>query len=1044
MSEKYSKILSGVVATLAAAAMAFTSTSLMSCTGGNSSGGGTDNTTTTTNKNEVGDVVDKNSQPNIVFILLDDTGVTDFGCYGNKFNETPNIDRVASEGTRFTSYYTQPVCSPSRSCAMTGQGTLRTGISNFLDAQNSVYLDNEEFTLLPQMLNDAGYHTGMIGKWHLCSGYANYPTNGSPYDAGFDEVILSEQKYIGGGDYFYPYNHIPQYTDGKNGDFLVDTMNEAAVDYIEKAAESDEPFFLYLSHYATHTTLDAPAATLKYFQQKRGTNGDKGTRDRNPYLAAMLKHIDDGVGAIDKTLERLGIKDNTVVVIASDNGGSLEFTDNGSYRGGKSQLYEGGLKDPLIIRWPNATNEARVTDFPVSVIDLYQTFGEAAGLDSDKVPENSGTSLWPLVLGTGTPDRDTLYWAFLRQTNLTENTNVTYNTQSGGGVAIRCGDYKYIESVEYYRRELYNIAKDPGETKNIIDDNLELADTLARKLHSLLAADTVGKKFNASFASDEYYRWNTSGTMAKAGGQFSASATALSVVTREDLLMYDIDMSAKVKVGASGSAGLLFRSTLSGPNKTAFTAYAVAISAENQTVSLVNLKNQTSYVIDSAPCAVSANKAYTLRLVADGDEIKVYLDGNQVATFCDELYFHGSVGFYSNLCSATFDDLKVTGIEGKRAKTAVQMNSKPDKDVNVNVDYRWLPSGAVTENGVLYVNAQEFAKVLGMGYEVKDNGIIINNRTKSFEFTANSKTVGNKEMSNAPIVKDGALLIPITDVTSLLGLSAETTSSLIKIKTADIEVITHTSNRITYSGTWSDLGDTKRSSEKDAYAQLTFEGCGVKLYLNRGDYACIFEVYIDGVLVDTIDSYNATALSRSLMFQTDDLDMGTHTIKIVNTGTCRQGGKGTNLNITAFEILKAPSDDEDGESSGGEESKLTSTKVTMNDPSITYVGTWTVAGETKRSKVAGEYCEYTFEGVGVDLYMGVGAGAGIFEVYIDGVLVDTIDPYQTAAATLLKFSSEELENTSHTIKLVNTGTKNPSGIATNMNLAYFIIYSTNE
>ena len=164
--------------------------------------------------------------------MLDDTGVADLGCYGNSFNETPNIDRISSEGTRFTSYYTQPVCSPSRSCLLTGQGTLRTGISNYLENKNSTYLDSSEFTLLPQLLGNAGYHTGIIGKWHLCGGYEDYPTEGSPYNAGFDEVIMSEQKYIGNGDYFYPYDHLPQVNDGNDGDYLIDVINDAAVDYI--------------------------------------------------------------------------------------------------------------------------------------------------------------------------------------------------------------------------------------------------------------------------------------------------------------------------------------------------------------------------------------------------------------------------------------------------------------------------------------------------------------------------------------------------------------------------------------------------------------------------------------------------------------------------------------------------------------------------------------------------------------------------------------------------------------------------------------------
>lgn len=1048
MSEKYNKILSGVVATLAAASISMSSLSLMSCSGkSNNSQGGS---TTSTDSQGITDIVgDDYTQPNIVFILLDDTGVTDFGCYGNDFNETPNIDKVASEGTRFTSYYTQPVCSPSRSCAMTGMGTVRTGITNFLDNNNSVYLDSEEFTLLPQMLNDAGYHTGMIGKWHLCAGYENYPTKGNPYDAGFDEVILSEQRYIGGGDYFYPYYHLPQVTDGKNGDYLIDVMNDAAVDYIKKSAESEEPFFLYLSHYATHTTLDAPSDTLKYFQKKRGTNGDKGTQDRNPYLAAMLKHIDEGVGAIDQTLTELGIRENTLLVIASDNGGSLEFTDNDHYRGGKSQLYEGGLKDPLIISWPKASPEARVTDFPVSVIDLYQTFGEAAGIEPDKVPENSGVSLWSLVTGAGQPERDTLYWAFLRQSGTTEDTVVNYNTPSGGGIAIRVGDYKYIECLEYYRRELYNVADDPGETKNIIEDNLELADSMAKKLYSLLAADTVGKSFSAAFDNNEYYRWAKSGSMNKSGGRFTSAATDLAAVTREDLLTFSSDISADVTVGPTGSAGILFRSALATPSKTAFTAYGAALDAENGKVSLVNLKNSGVYPIASADLTLEANKAYRMRVVADGYEIKIYVGDTLALTCNDETYIHGGVGFFSDHCKASFDNLTYKGIESSKEFTDLQVNSKPwSNEYNVSVDYHWLRSGASAIDGTIYVNAAEFLTLLGAEHSIGADSLTLKLRGVSSSFTKNSDsaTVGGKSVTlAAPMIeKEGKLLLPIEAFTGAVGLVCEINGKLITVKSSEFETVSYTNPRIKYTGAWSDLGMTNRAPGKDASAELAFEGCGVRLYLDRGNLACIFEVYIDGELVATVDAYNPTALSRSLMFETYGLPYGTHTIKVVNTGTCRAGGGGTNLNITAFEIVKTAtgnggSGGTDG--SGSDTPSVSAVQIPMTDESITYVGSWSVAGATKRSKLANEYCEYTFEGTGIDVYMGVGNGAGIFEVWIDGELVETVDGYQPSPETVLKFSTDSLSKGTHTVKLVNTGTKNASGTATNMNLAYFIIYS---
>ncbi len=1030
MSEKYAKILSTTVATLLGASMMLSSLALAGCGGAKKPA-----KTTTASQSTDNTPTSSGEQPNIVFILLDDSGITELGCYGNEFNETPNIDKIASEGTRFTSYYTQPVCSPSRSCSMTGEGTLRTGISNFLDAQNSVYLNPEEFTLLPQLLKNNGYHTGIIGKWHLCAGYENYPTSGAPKFAGFDEVILSEQRYIGPGYYFYPYWHLPQVTDGKKGDYLIDVMNVAAVNYIEEAAKKDEPFFLYLSHYATHTTLDAPADTVKYFQQKRGESGSKSTQDRNPYLAAMLKHVDNGVGAIEATLEKLGIKDNTMVVIASDNGGSLEFTSNGIYRGGKSQLYEGGLRDPLIIRYPNLSKEARVTDFPSSVMDLYDTFAEAARVK--EIPENRGLSLLPLVTGSTPPDRDTLYWAFLRQSGTNENSTITYDTASGGGVAIRWNNYKYFESLEYYRRELYDLDKDPSEKNNIIDQNPELADTLARKLHALLASDTEGKTFSAEFASNEHYRWNSTSGISKSSGKVSSDGSSLSVMTREDLLMYNTESTLKITVSDQGMAGLLIRSSLAGPAKSAFRGYGIGISAETQSVSLVNITAQSSKVIASAPCTVETGKTYTLKVVADGANFKVYLDDTLVLECSNELYFHGSAGLFSDKCKASFDSLKVSGLKPSESYTDIQINSKPQVAKNIMADFHYLPSGVVAVDGNEYLNLSELATALALPYSQKTSTFVLDLDGDSYALSAGNKlvTVNGKStsLSTAPIVQGEKFLAPLS-LLELMGLSVSEKGDTLHIRSVTNQIIPYNDSRIKYSsGSWSDLGMTMRSPDKGATAELTFIGKSIKLYLDRGNLACIFDVYIDGEKVATIDAYNPTALSRSMMFEHHFETAGEHTIKIVNTGTKRAEGGGTNLNITAFEIaLKG--------SSQGEKPASTS-KILYSDSAIKYEGNWSVAGETYRSKAAGESCEYEFYGTGIDLYMGVGTGAGIFEVYIDGALVKTVNPYSPSAKTDIYFSQTNLAEGTHTIKLVNTGTKDPAGTATNMNLAYFIIYS---
>lgn len=1018
-----------MVATLMSVSMSLSTAALAGCSRGNS---GTGSTTTAVESNiPEGDY----QKPNIVFVLLDDTGAMDFGCYGNTFNETPNIDRVASEGVQFGQYYTQPVCSPSRSCLFTGMGTLRTGITNFLDNLNSLYLDNQEFTLLPQLLSDNGYRTGMIGKWHLCAGYDNYPTKGSPYDAGWDDVILSEQRYIGGGDYFYPYYHLPQVTDGKNGDYLIDVMNDAAVDYIKEAAEGEKPFFLYLSHYATHTTLDAPAKTLSYFQKKRGTNGDKNTQDRNPWLAAMLKHIDDGVGAIDKTLQDLGIADNTILIIASDNGGSNEFTDNGILRGGKSQLYEGGIRDPLIIRWPSQCSP-KVEDTMVSVIDMYQTLSEAAGISPDKIPQNSGLSLLPLLKGTGTLDRDTLYWAFPRSSGLGEDTKITNTTPFHEGAAIRVGDYKYIESIEYYRRELYNLKDDPGEQNNIFDSNRELAESMAEKLHALLRADTVGKKVKATLEWNEYYRWQTTGSINKTGGAYKTSGNGIAISKRADVIMYDIDMSADVSLSGSGCAGVVFRTNLVTPDNLAFTGYAATICAKDGKVSLLDLKNGRSYEIASAKAEIEEKKTYSLRVVADGSDITIYLDGQKILNCTSELYLHGGVGFFSENASATLDNLDCTGIASSKTLTDTQKNMPTAYDLNIMVDRHYLRSQVLKKDETNFVNAEELLRLLSAGSSLESGRLSVTFNGNTAVFTEGSGQMilngQNVNCAGAPFTQDGVLYIPLYDLLDALGVVYKLDGKLLTISSNQIEALTYTNSRIVYEGNWNDIGITMRSSEAGAYAQLTFTGSGIKLFLDRGTLACIFEVYLDGELVDTIDAWNANAVSRSLMFERSGLERTEHTIKVVNTGTHREGGQGTNLNITAFEINTGTSVSEETNNY---------TKVDFSNDKITYSdGNWSVMGETKRSSAKDQYLEYTFTGTSIEVYMGVGTGAGIFEVYLDDKSAETVDGYNANAATLMLYSADGLSEGEHTIRLVNTGTKNPQGTATNMNLAYFMVY----
>lgn len=558
---------------------------------------------------------------------------------------------------------------------MTGENVLRTGITEFLDNKNSLYLNPDEFLALPALLKQNNYRTALLGKWHLNAGYDVYPANGAPVYHGFDDVIMSEQRYIADGDYFAPYNHLPQVTYYKPNEYLIDRMNKEAVDYIEKRAKEDKPFMLYFSHYATHTRLDAPQDTLEYFQNKRGQPADRNVTNKNPYLAAMLKHIDDGVGMIKEKLIKLGIFDNTIFVIGSDNGGSGEFTDNGELRGGKRHLYEGGIRDPLIISWPKYIKQGAVVNYPSSVMDLYSTFAEAAGIPKDNIPTTCGESLMPLIKLEGVPERDTLYWVYPRFSTLAASATFTQKTNSFmEGAAIRKGDFKYLESLVHDRQELYNLNADPGENVNIINMFPDLVRQMKIELHELLERDTVGKRMSFTFANDEYYRWNVNG-FEKSGGAYNAMPSSVCAATMETSLFYDTEIETEFTIGNSGKAGIILRATNVPFNHGLFGGYAVTVSRATQTVEIYVIRENTLYLLESANAAVDEN--VKLKVVTDSDKIDVYLNygpsSQPVLSTYDNTYFKGTFGIYSENALSSFKQFTILGIERTRQRNNAQL-----------------------------------------------------------------------------------------------------------------------------------------------------------------------------------------------------------------------------------------------------------------------------------------------------------------------------------------------------------------------------------
>ncbi|MEX2336086.1 MAG: sulfatase [Fulvivirga sp.] len=424
------------------------------------------------------DIKSGEEPPNFIFILADDLGWADVGCYGNEFNETPNIDALAAEGVRFTNAYAAaPVCSPYRAALMTGQYPARLGITDYLRPDAADHLDTS-YTTIAEMFQKNGYKTGIIGKWHL-SGYTRQgaPEETLPDKHGFDEVMISENRGIGAGSFFHPYHfnqEIEKKLPGKH-EHLIDRQNQEAVAFIERNKE--EPFFLYLSHYAVHTYVHGKPELVDYFRKKKGAMtspphkknpqndpykkwpADFQAQNNNPHLAAQLFSIDQGVGMIMKKLKDLGIAKNTIVVFTSDNGGETNVTDNAPLRAGKSTLYEGGVRVPLVLWNPNDNKANAIEDYPVANYDFYPTFMDLVGAQPGP-QEFDGISLMEIFKGNQTSLGERIfYWHYPL-----EEQHFLGGRSSG---SIRKGDWKLIEFFDSGEKELYNLKKDLGEKNNL-------------------------------------------------------------------------------------------------------------------------------------------------------------------------------------------------------------------------------------------------------------------------------------------------------------------------------------------------------------------------------------------------------------------------------------------------------------------------------------------------------------------------------------------------------------------------------------------------
>ena len=413
-------------------------------------------------------------KPNVIIILVDDLGWADIGCYGSIFYETPNIDRLAQRGLRFTNAYAAcPVCSPSRAAIMTGKYPARLHLTDWLPGRSDrpsqkllrppirQELPLEEITLA-EALKPVGYATASLGKWHL-GGKQFYPEH-----QGFDLNVGGTETGSPPGGYFR--FHTPNLKARSDQEYLTDRLSEEAVRFV--AGHRDQPFLLYLAHYAVHIPLQAK----REIEAKYRAKPKKDSPQDNPIYAAMIQSVDEGVGKILQTLDELKIADRTVVIFTSDNGGlsvkegpNTPATSNAPLKTGKGYLYEGGIRVPLIIAFPGVTRPGSVCDVPVSGQDLYPTILAIVGVRPAPGQVIDGESLMPLLRGKGALRRDALYWHYPH-----------YSNQGGKpGGAIRQGDLKLIEWYEDSEVELYDLKRDIGERRNLANELPEQAPRLA-------------------------------------------------------------------------------------------------------------------------------------------------------------------------------------------------------------------------------------------------------------------------------------------------------------------------------------------------------------------------------------------------------------------------------------------------------------------------------------------------------------------------------------------------------------------------------------
>jgi arylsulfatase A-like enzyme len=427
------------------------------------------------------------SRPNILYIMIDDLGWMDIGCQGAAEYHTPNIDRLASQGMRFTdAYAAAPVCSPTRAAAMTGLAPARLRITNHIPDRWSFYQGrtlgpgesvnhlDPGYTTIAERLKRAGYATAFIGKWHLSgTKWSDENRIYLPENQGFDINIGGNHKGGPGGEgsFFDPYT-LPNLKGRKPGEYLPDRLADKAIDFMKKQKTAGKPFFMCLWNYTVHWPIEAPDHLYKKYAD--------GKPNLHQKYQAMVEGMDIAVGKVLAEMDAMGVTDETLVVFTSDNGPFIgdngEMTDTKPLKGAKGYLSEGGIRVPLIIRWPGKVKPAALCSEPVVTMDFVPTFLDAVGVNYPK-SQFDGETLLPLLTQTGKPSRDAIYFHF---------PHYAFHQDNRMGSIIRSGDYKLIKLHKTGDIELYDLATDIGETNNLVKALPKVASRLSTQLDNWL------------------------------------------------------------------------------------------------------------------------------------------------------------------------------------------------------------------------------------------------------------------------------------------------------------------------------------------------------------------------------------------------------------------------------------------------------------------------------------------------------------------------------------------------------------------------------